>query len=94
VGWMVSALNLVFLLVFLLSSNEGLLYGLPLLIRVILVVPIVTSILSAVFLALTVITWVRGYGSLVGRLTYSLIALASVLFVLFAGYWNMLGWRF
>jgi hypothetical protein len=24
----------------------------------------------------------------------SLIALASVLFVLFAGYWNMLGWRF
>ena len=69
-------------------------YGVPLLIRVMLVIPIVTSILSLVFLALTVIAWMRGYGSLVGRLTYSLIAIASVLFVLFAGYWNMWGWRF
>ena len=32
--------------------------------------------------------------SLVSRPYYSLIALASVLFVLFADYWNMLGWRF
>ena len=94
VGWIVSALNLVFLLVILLSFNEGLLYGVPLLIRVILVIPIVTSILSLAFLALAVIAWMRGYWSLVGRLYYSLIALASVLFVLFAGYWNMLGWRF
>ena len=29
-----------------------------------------------------------------GRLYTWLITLASVLFVLFAGYWNMLGWRF
>jgi hypothetical protein len=41
-----------------------------------------------------VIAWMRGYWSLVSRLYYSLIALASVLFVLFAGYWNMVGWRF
>jgi len=93
-GWTVSALNLVFLLVVLLSFGEGLVYGVPLLIRVMLVIPIVTGILSLAFLALTVIAWMRGYGSLVGRLTYSLMALASVLFVLFAGYWNMLGWRF
>jgi hypothetical protein len=94
VGWIVSVLNLVFLLVILLSFGEGLVYGVPLPIRVILVIPIVTSILSVVFLALTVLAWMRGYGSLVSRLYYSLIALASVLFVLFAGYWNMLGWRF
>ena len=93
-GWIVSALNLVFLLVVLLSFGEGLMYGVPLLIRVILVIPIVTSILSLAFLALTVIAWMRGYGSLVSRLYTSLIALASVLFSLFAGYWNMLGWRF
>jgi len=94
VGWMVSALNLVFMLVILLSFGEGLLYGVPLPIRVVLVIPIVTSILSLAFLALAVIAWMRGYGSLVSRLYYSLIALASVVFVLFAGYWNMLGWRF
>ena len=69
-------------------------YGVPLPIRVILVIPIVTSILSLAFLALAVIAWMRGYWSLVSRLYYSLIALASVLFVLFADYWNMLGWRF
>jgi uncharacterized membrane protein YuzA (DUF378 family) len=63
-------------------------------IRVILVIPIVTSILSLAFLALAVIAWMRGTWSLMSRLYYSLITLASVLFVLFAGYWNMLGWRF
>ena len=94
VGWIVSALNLVFLLVILLSFGEGLVYGVPLSIRVILVIPILTSILSLAFLALAVIAWVRGYWSFVGRLYYSLIALTTVLFVLFAGYWNMLGWRF
>ena len=93
-GWIVSALNLVFLLAILLSFGEGLVYGVPLPIRVILVLPIVTSILSLAFLACTVIAWVRGYWSLVGRLYYSLVALASVLFLLFAGYWYMLGWRF
>jgi hypothetical protein len=94
VGWVVSGLNLVFLLVLLLSFGEQLVFGVPLLIRVILVIPIITSILSVVFLALPVIAWMRGHWSLVGRLYYSLIALASVLFVLFAGYWNLLGWRF
>ena len=94
VGWVVSALNLLFLLVVLLTFGEALVFGIPLLIRVILVIPIVTSILSLALLALTLVTWVRGHGSLVGRLYISLIALASVLFVLFAGYWNMLGWRF
>jgi CubicO group peptidase (beta-lactamase class C family) len=94
VGWMVSGMNLVFLLVLLMSFGEELVFGVPLSIRIILVIPIVTSMLSVVFLALAVIAWMRGYWSLVGRLYYSLIALASVLFVLFAGYWNMLGWRF
>jgi hypothetical protein len=48
VGWIVSALNLVFLLVVLLSFGAGLIYGVPLVIRVILVIPIITSILSLV----------------------------------------------
>jgi len=94
VGWVVSALNLVFLLVVLLSFGEELAFGVSLLIRVILVIPIVTTILSLVVLALTFIAWVRRQGALVGRLHYSLIALAAVLFTLFAGYWNTLGWRF
>jgi len=64
------------------------------LIRAILVIPIVTGFLSVVTLALTLVAWVRGHGSFVGRFYYSLIALASVLFVLFVGYWNMLAWRF
>ena len=94
VSWVVSALNLLFLLVVLLSFGEELVFGVPLLIRVILVIPIVTSILSMAMLVLALIAWVRGQGSFAGRLTYSLMTLASVLFVLFAGYWNMLDWRF
>jgi hypothetical protein len=94
VGWVVSALNLVFLLVVLLSLGEELVFGVPLLIRAILVIPIVTGVLSVVFLILAGMAWIRGTWPLVGRIYYSLIALASVLFVLFVGYWNMLGWRF
>jgi hypothetical protein len=94
VGWIVSALNLVFLLVFLLSFGEGMVYGVPWSVRAILAVPIVTGLLSLAFLALSVVAWVRGSGSIVGRLYYPLIALASVLLILFASYWNMLGWRF
>jgi hypothetical protein len=44
-------------------------------------------------LAFTVMAWMRGDWALLGRLYYSLVALASVLFVLFAGYWNLSGWR-
>ena len=94
VSWVVSAMNLVFLLAVLLTFGEELVFGVPLSIRVLLVIPIITSILAVVLLILTAIAWVRRYGSLWGRLTYSFISLASVLFVLFAGYWNMLGWRF
>jgi hypothetical protein len=94
VAWMVSALNLGFLLAVLLSFGEEFVYGVPLSIQAALVTPLVTSILSLVFLALAARAWVRGTWPIVGRLYYTLIALASVLFVLFAGYWNMLGWRF
>jgi CubicO group peptidase (beta-lactamase class C family) len=94
VGWMVSALNLVFLFVMLLSFGQDLVYGVPLPIRVTLLVPIVTGILSLAFLALALIGWIRGTWSIAGQLYYSLIALAAVVFVLFVGYWNMLGWRF
>jgi CubicO group peptidase (beta-lactamase class C family) len=94
VGWIVSALDLVFLVVMFLSFGEALIYGVPLQMRVMLVIPIVTTILSLGFLAFSVIAWMRGYWPIVGRLYYSLVALASVVFVLFVGYWNMLGWRF
>ena len=94
VGWIASVLNLVFSVAILMSFGEGLVHGVALAIRVILVIPIITSILSLAFLALAVSAWMRGQWSLVSRLYYSLIALASVLFILFAGYWNMLGWRF
>jgi hypothetical protein len=94
VGWVVSALNLVFLFVMLLSFGQDLVYGVPLSIRVILLVPIVTGVLSLVFLILAGMAWIRGTWPLVGRLYYSMLALASVCFILFVGYWNMLGWRF
>ena len=93
VGWTVSALNLVFFVVVLLSFGEALVLGVPLSIRVVLATPIFTGILTVVFVGLAA-AWVRAQGSFAGRLAYSLIALASVLFVLFAGYWNLLGWRF
>jgi hypothetical protein len=62
----------------LLSFGEGLVRGVPLPIRIILVIPIVTSILSLAFLALTVIAWMRGTWSLVSRLQRVLARLLDV----------------
>jgi len=93
-GWVGSALNLVFLFVMLLSFGQDLIYGVPLSIRAMLLMPIVTGVLGVVSLILAVTAWIRGTWPLVGRPYYSLIALASVVFALFAGYWNMVGWRF
>ncbi len=41
--------------------------------------------------ALAVLAWKDRYWGVVGRMHYTLVALAAVVFVLFLNYWNLIG---
>jgi hypothetical protein len=58
-----------------------------------LVLPIVTAVLSIILLVLAVLAWKNRYWSLGGRLHYSLVTLAGLVFVWLASYWNLLGFK-
>ena len=42
----------------------------------------------------TVLAWKDSYWGITGRLYYTLVTIASVAFVWFLNYWNLLGWRY
>lgn len=93
IALIVSGLNLVFLLTLFFSLGDPTL-GLPFILQVALVIPLISILLTVILTWRLLVSWFKGYWSFLGRLYYTLIWLASVLFIVFAGYWNMLGWKF
>jgi len=94
---LVSALNLVFvvgLVVRLGQVLSGVFYGTPAYFVALLVVPLLTAILTVGLVVFTVLAWRDDYWSVLGRLHYSLVTLAALVFIWFANYWNLLGFRF
>jgi CubicO group peptidase (beta-lactamase class C family) len=81
-------------------SNAGFLLGLdglfwrgPATQRALLVLPLVSTGLGVVVLVVAAVLWWRRAGSLLIRLTCSLIAVATGLFAWFLSYWNFLGYH-
>jgi len=89
----VSGLNFIFSMTLLFGIGD-LTLGVSPIVQVALIIPIVTTLLTVVLVLQMLGTWFQGYWSVWGRIYYSLISLAAVVFILFAGYWNLLGWRF
>jgi CubicO group peptidase (beta-lactamase class C family) len=93
---LVSALNLVFvvgLVVRLGQVLSGVFYGTPAYFVGLLVIPLLTAILTIGLLVFTVLAWRDDYWSVPGRLHYSLVTLAALVFIWFLNYWNLLGFR-
>ncbi len=86
-------MNFIFLLILLLSMGD-LSLGVPLIVRVVLIIPIITALLTLVLLWMTIQAWKDSYWSFMGRIYYSFLTLTAVLFILWVNYWNLLGWRF
>ena len=88
-------------LVFLAGLGAGIAHSLqtmapevPAYLPTLLIIPLLTGALAVAVLVLAVLAWRRRTWSFWGRLHYSLVAVAGVLFLWFAGYWNLLGYRF
>ena len=93
-----SGLNLMFLIglalaLFLIDQWEFT-YGMPPVVIALLFIPLLTAILTVGLLVFAVLAWTDNYWSVLGRLHYSLVALAALVFIWFVNYWNLLGFRF
>jgi hypothetical protein len=94
VAGIVTILNFTFLMILILAIGEGLMFGVPLIVQAALIIPIVTTLLTLILLWMTFLAWKDSYWSFWGRIYYSFLTMTAVLFVLWANYWNLLGWRF
>ncbi len=93
VAALICILNLLFVAIILLTLGQ-LPFGVPLITRNALVIPILTTLLTVVMVWMTFQSWKERYWSVSGRLFYSFLTLTAILYVVWANYWNLLGWRF
>jgi len=93
---LVSALNLIFVVGFVVRLGQvfsGVSYETPAYFVALLVIPLLTAILTVGLVVFTVLAWRDDYWSVLGRLHYSLVTLAALVFTWFVNYWNLLGFR-
>jgi len=93
VAGIASGLNFIFLLIMILTLGD-LRLGVPPIVQIALIIPIVTALLTLIMLPMTILAWKDSYWSVWGRIYYSFLTLTAVLFLVWANYWNLLGWRF
>jgi hypothetical protein len=92
-AWGISALDVLFLILFAVSITE--LSQFPTsLTKVALGLALLVAGLTVGVAACTALVWRRGYWSLIGRAHYTLLTLGAVAFVWLLSYWNLLGFRF
>jgi hypothetical protein len=67
--------------------------GLPPYLLPLLVLPLLAALLTLALLAYALLAWVRRRGSLLGRVHHTATALAGLVLIWFAWYWNLLGFK-
>lgn len=97
--WVAGLTSLAFL-VFLVALGIGLrnpmvlAFGVPALVRWALNVGLLATGLSVPVIACAILVWRKAYFNRVGRVQYSLLALATLVTVWFMNFWNILGHRY
>ena len=77
-----------------LSDPMELMFGVPSTLKVFLVFPIISAVLTIGALIYTVLAWKKKYWTGCARLHFTLIVLASLVFIWFLNYWNLFGFHF
>ncbi len=94
---LLSALNMIFLLglpTALALDPQGLTYGAPPVVILLLVIPLFTTAMAPGLLFLNVLVWKRGCASNFDRWHHSVVTLAAVAFIPYLMYWNLLGFKY
>jgi CubicO group peptidase (beta-lactamase class C family) len=92
-----SGLGLVFLVglaAILFGDTSDYIYGVPLNLRLLLILPILVMLLFAAGLGYTVVGWRGGGASLVSRVHQVVVLTSLVALVWFCAQWNLIGWQF
>jgi hypothetical protein len=91
----VGALHLGFLLLlgWMLRDPLQLVYGVPMALPAVLILPVLAAALTMLLLIVAVMSWKGSYWGSLARLHYTLIALASAVFVWQLHFWNLIGWN-
>ena len=76
-----------------LSNTDEVMFGVPSLLKVGLVFPLVAGVLAIGVVAFTFLAWVKKYWYGCRRLSYTLILIAGVVFLWVLYFYNLLGWR-
>ena len=76
-----------------LSNTDEVMFGVPSLLKVGLVFPLVAAVLAIGVLIFTFLAWVKKFWYGCRRLTYTLILIAAVVFLWVLYFYNLLGWR-
>jgi CubicO group peptidase (beta-lactamase class C family) len=93
VAGMLCLLNLVAIIGFMVSAPEFL-SGKFVILAIWLSLALVAAGLTPVVVICTVLMWKNRSGSFLGRLHYTLVALAAIAFIWFLNQWNLLGFKF
>lgn len=76
------------------SNYMELIFGVPPFLKILLILPILSALLTIFALFFVYIGWKNKYWTICGRLHYTLVVLASLAFLGFLAYWNLLGFNF
>ena len=69
-------------------------FGVPSALKILLILPILSALLTIVALFFAYVGWKNKYWTVCGRLHYTLVVLASLFFLWFLAYWNLVGFHF
>lgn len=69
-------------------------FGVPSALNILLILPILSALLTIGALFFAYVGWKNKYWAVCGRVHYTLVVLASLFFLWFLAYWNLLGFHF
>ena len=76
------------------SDPMEFMFGVPSALKFLLILPILSAFLTIGALFFGYVGWKNKYWTVCGRLHYTLVVLASLFFLWFLAYWNLLGFHF
>ncbi len=93
-GGIAAALITGFMVIMYTKFNEELLFGIPLILKIGLVVPVLSIPFLLALAFFTVRGWQEKYWRLPSRLLYSLFTFSVFVFVLLSWFYNLIGWKY